>query len=80
MCRDYLNENSWWRLIMDPALAMKPYLGCHMPAYQGLVYIRLLLLCWNDIFHVSPFPDVTTIFTINFQSQFLFCVPVINSS
>lgn len=41
MDRIYLNENSVWDLI----LALKPYLGCHMPIYRDLVYISHSLLC-----------------------------------
>ena len=74
MCKSYLNKNSWWDLILDPALALKPVVGCHMPTYQDSVYIRLFLFCSNVIVHVSPLPDVTTASTIStLRSHVLFC-------
>lgn len=45
MCKSYVNKNSWWDLVLDPALALKPVLGRHMPTYQDSVYIRLFLFC-----------------------------------
>ena len=31
MDKSYWKDNSWWRLILNPALAQKPFLGCHLP-------------------------------------------------